>query len=99
MEDISAARLVPLNQSRFLTPMRLEYSQGGQDKAWDLVRRRGSVACVIFNTDTEKFIMVQQFRPAVYVSEAAKVTGELRSRAAVSFQCQGFTRRKFAQSG
>ena len=31
MEDISAARLVPLNQSRFLAPMRLEYSQGGQD--------------------------------------------------------------------
>ena len=43
------------------------------------------MACVIFNTDTEKFIMVQQFRPAVYVSEAAKVTGELRSSAAVSF--------------
>ena len=85
MEDISAARLVPLNQSRFLAPMRLEYSQGGQDKAWDMVRRTSTVACVIFNTDTEKFIMVEQFRPAVYVSEAAKVTGELRSSAALSF--------------
>ena len=59
--------------------------QGGQDKAWDLVRRSGTVACVIFNTDTENFIMVQQFRPAVYVSEAAKVTGELTRKVAVSF--------------
>ena len=79
MEDITNARLVLMTQSQFLTPMRLEYSQEGRAKAWDLVRRHSSVATVIFNIDTKKFILVQQFRPADYVSEATKLTGILRS--------------------
>merc|ERR1712110_1023075 len=70
-------RLVPLTQSRFLNPMRLEYSQAGRAKVWDLMWCHSSVAIVIFNTDTQKFIFVQQFRPAVYVSRAAKLTGNL----------------------
>ena len=76
MEDISDVRLVPLTQSHFLNPMRMEYSQGGRAKIWDLMRCHSSVAIVIFNTDTQKFIFVQQFRPAVYVSRAATLTGE-----------------------
>ena len=76
MEDISDVQLVPLTQSRFLKPMRMEYSQGGRAKIWDLMRCHSSVAIVIFNTDTQKFIFVQQFRPAVYVSRAASLTGE-----------------------
>ena len=76
MEDISDVQLVPLTQSRFLKPMRMEYSQGGRAKIWDLMRCHSSVAIVIFNTDSQKFIFVQQFRPAVYVSRAASLTGE-----------------------
>ena len=76
MEDIADVRLVPLTQSRFLKPMRMEYSQGGRAKIWDLMRCHSSVAIVIFNTDSQKFIFVQQFRPAVYVSRAASLTGE-----------------------
>ena len=76
MEDISDVRLVPLTKSRFLNPMRMEYSQDGRAKIWDLMRCHSSVAIVIFNTDSQKFIFVQQFRPAVYVSRAAKLTGK-----------------------
>ena len=76
MEDISDVRLVPLSQSRFLHPMRMEYSQAGRAKIWDLMRCHSSVAIVIFNTVSQKFIFVQQFRPAVYVSRAAKLTGK-----------------------
>ena len=75
MEDISDVKLVPLTESRFLAPMRLQYRQGGRAKVWDLMRTHSSVAIVIFNTDTQKFIFVQQFRPAVYVSRAATLTG------------------------
>ena len=38
---------------------------------------KGSVAIVIFNTDSQKFILVQQFRPAVYISNASKVLGKV----------------------
>ena len=40
-----------------------------------LDRCHSSVAVVIFNTDTQKFVFVQQFRPAVYVSSAASILG------------------------
>lgn len=40
-----------------------------------LDRCHSSVAVVIFNTDTQKFVFVQQFRPAVYVSTAASILG------------------------
>ena len=40
-----------------------------------LARCHSSVAVVIFNTDTQKFVFVQQFRPAVYVSTAASILG------------------------
>merc|ERR1719361_2765803 len=35
------------------------------------MRCHDSVAIVIFNTETKKFIFVQQFRPAVYLSQVA----------------------------
>ena len=98
--------LEPLPSSRYLTPMRMVYSQAGRpSRAWDLMRClsllivitviiiivihyttaitvimilarcHSSVAVVIFNTDTQKFVFVQQFRPAVYVSTAASILG------------------------
>ena len=108
MDKISDVSLVSLQESKFVKPMRMTYSQDEKKKIWDLVngknityffRRynvswlilnqnigrevkmiilggKGSVAIVIFNTDSQKFILVQQFRPAVYISNASKVLGK-----------------------
>ena len=75
MEKIENVSLVPLTDSKYLTPMRMKYCQDGKEKVWDLMRCHSSVAIVIFNTDTSKFIFVQQFRPAVYVDNASRIVG------------------------
>ena len=75
MEKIENVSLVPLTESKYLTPMRMKYCQDGKEKIWDLMRCHSSVAIVIFNTDTNKFIFVQQFRPAVYVDHASRTLG------------------------
>ena len=70
MDDISDVSVIPLTGSRYLKPMRLSYKQSGTARLWDLMRCHDSVAIVIFNTESRRFIFVQQFRPAVYMSKA-----------------------------
>ena len=69
MDDISDVSVIPLTGSRYLKPMRLSYKQSGTARLWDLMRCHDSVAIVIFNTESRRFIFVQQFRPAVYMSK------------------------------
>ena len=69
MDDIKAVSVQSLTESPYLKPMRLRYQQSGDGKVWDLMRCHDSVAVVIFNTDSSKFIFVQQFRPAVYLAQ------------------------------
>eukprot|EP00092_Neocalanus_flemingeri_P004987 GFUD01005363.1.p1 GENE.GFUD01005363.1~~GFUD01005363.1.p1 ORF type:complete len:227 (+),score=91.03 GFUD01005363.1:40-681(+) len=75
MEDISAVSFVPLTTSKYLTPLRMNYTQDGKPKVWDLMKSHSSVAVVIFNVTTKKFIFVQQFRPAVFMSRAGDLMG------------------------
>jgi len=50
----------------------MTYTQDERRKKWDLLRCYRSVAIVIF-TDTQKFILVQQFRPADYINKVSKL--------------------------
>jgi len=75
MDEITDVFLEPLTESRFLTPMRMMYKQAGTSKMYDLMKSHSSVAVIIFNTDTDKFIFVKQFRPACYYHNAAVVKG------------------------
>lgn len=69
MDDIKDVSVESLTESQYLKPMRLRYKQSGGGKVWDLMRSHDSVAVVIFNADSRKFIFVQQFRPAVYLAK------------------------------
>ena len=69
MENIQDVSVESLTESPYLKPMRLRYKQSGGEKVWDLMRSHDSVAVVIFNTNSSKFIFVQQFRPAVYLAK------------------------------
>ena len=69
MDDIKDVSVESLTESKYLRPMRLRYKQSGGVKVWDVMKCHDSVAVVIFNTDSQKFIFVQQFRPAVYLAK------------------------------
>ncbi|KAL1254644.1 hypothetical protein QQF64_016873 [Cirrhinus molitorella] len=43
--------------------------QNGTKKSWDFMQTHDSVSVLIFNTTSHCFILVKQFRPAVYMSE------------------------------
>ncbi|XP_029610854.1 uridine diphosphate glucose pyrophosphatase-like isoform X1 [Salmo trutta] len=69
MEQINDIQVVPCTNSNYLKPFRVHYSQNGTKKSWDFMRTHDSVSVLIFNTTSHCFILVKQFRPAVYMCE------------------------------
>ncbi|XP_053736096.1 uridine diphosphate glucose pyrophosphatase NUDT14 [Synchiropus splendidus] len=69
MEEISNIEVVPCPDSQYLKPLRVHYSQNGTKKSWDFMRTHDSVSVLIFNTSSHCFVLVKQFRPAVFMCE------------------------------
>ncbi|XP_072424128.1 uridine diphosphate glucose pyrophosphatase NUDT14 isoform X2 [Chiloscyllium punctatum] len=72
MEKLQDVQLGPCPDSRFLRPQRVHFTQNGTRKYWDFMKTHDSVSVLIFNSTQESFILVKQFRPAVYMSECAR---------------------------
>ncbi|KAG7316600.1 hypothetical protein KOW79_020141 [Hemibagrus wyckioides] len=73
MEQINNIQVVPCISSNYLKPFTVHYSQNGTKKSWDFMRTHDSVSVLIFNTTSHCFILVKQFRPAVYMCEWEKM--------------------------
>ncbi|XP_066533647.1 uridine diphosphate glucose pyrophosphatase NUDT14 isoform X2 [Hoplias malabaricus] len=69
MEHINNIQVVPCTSSNYLKPFTVHYSQNGTKKSWDFMQTHDSVSVLIFNTSSHCFILVKQFRPAVYMCE------------------------------
>lgn len=52
--------------SPWLSTVRINYTQDGQRKQWDVIKSHDSVGILIFNTTRKKLVFVRQFRAAVY---------------------------------
>ncbi|XP_078089352.1 uridine diphosphate glucose pyrophosphatase NUDT14 [Mustelus asterias] len=72
MDALSEVTLGPCRDSRFLRPLRVHYTQNGTRKSWDFMKTHDSVSVLIYNSTRESFILVKQFRPAVYMCECAR---------------------------
>ncbi|GCB78910.1 hypothetical protein scyTo_0018671, partial [Scyliorhinus torazame] len=44
----------------------------GSRRSWDFMKTHDSVSALIYNSTQESFILVKQFRPAVYMCECAR---------------------------
>lgn len=68
MDDVKNVHFVPLPDSPYVKPFRLNYTQAGSEKSWDLLEVHDSVAIILFNVTRKVMIFVKQFRPAIYYS-------------------------------
>ncbi|XP_063831575.1 uridine diphosphate glucose pyrophosphatase NUDT14-like [Ostrinia nubilalis] len=66
MEDLKQVYLSPLPDSPYVKPFRLNYTQNGKKKTWDLLEVHDSVAIIVFNVTRKVMVFVKQFRPAIY---------------------------------
>ncbi|SFV53518.1 Uridine diphosphate glucose pyrophosphatase [hydrothermal vent metagenome] len=70
-------RMEPLVESSFIKTSLAKYRQNGVDRDWEVVRANDSVAILIYHKDREAFVLVKQFRPAVYMANQDGMTVEL----------------------
>ncbi|GHV01967.1 NUDIX domain-containing protein [Campylobacterota bacterium] len=74
---IDNVRLLPLENPRFVQPKLMLYNEDGKEKSWELVHAHDSVAALIYNRDRDAFIIVKQFRPAIFLHNNNGYTYEL----------------------
>lgn len=67
MENISNIKYGKLpEESPYVKPFRLYYTQNGKEKNWDLLKVHDSVSIIIYNKTRNVFVFVKQFRPGKY---------------------------------
>lgn len=63
--------------SNFVKPKRIHYTQLGIPKVWDMVEVHDSVAILLYHEERNSLIIVRQFRPPVYLKNNDGYTYEL----------------------
>jgi UDP-sugar diphosphatase len=69
--------LKPLVDPKFISTSLATYEQDGIKKSWEIVQAHDSVSILIYHTEYKMFILVKQFRPAVYVNNRDGMSIEL----------------------
>jgi UDP-sugar diphosphatase len=66
-----------LNNPNFIKAGLVSYRQNGIAKTWEVVDAHDSVAILIYHREHNSFVLVKQFRPAVYMGDKNGLTVEL----------------------
>ena len=75
--QIKNFKLEPLVDAKFIQTFFATYKQNGKAKSWEIVEAHDSVAILIYHRKKDAFILVKQFRPAVYLNNDDGLTIEL----------------------
>ncbi|WP_120946099.1 MULTISPECIES: NUDIX hydrolase [Helicobacter] len=68
MVRYSSIQIIECARSPYIQPQTILYEENGISKRWDMIRVHDSVAVLLYHTETQHYVVVKQFRPAVYVS-------------------------------
>ncbi|NOZ90126.1 MAG: NUDIX hydrolase [Epsilonproteobacteria bacterium] len=74
---IEEFKLNELKNPKFIEAVLVSYKQNGIPKTWEVVKAHDSVAILIYHKEHDSFVLVKQFRPAVYMSNGDGLTVEL----------------------
>ncbi|NEW61682.1 NUDIX domain-containing protein [Sulfurovum sp. bin170] len=67
VSKIEDFRLHELKNPKFIESAFVTYKQNGIEKSWEVVKAHDSVAILIYHKERDSFVLVKQFRPAVYM--------------------------------
>lgn len=69
--------LNPLTDPCYIKTSLATFTHNGISRDWEVVQAHDSVAILIYHRDKEAFVLVKQFRPAVYMNNNDGMTVEL----------------------
>jgi len=61
-QQVKITKKEPLQNARFITPVRLFYTQSGKEKSWEAIESHNSVAILLYHREKEAFVLVKQLR-------------------------------------
>ena len=70
-------RLQTLENPEYIATSLATFIQNGQKRDWEVVQAHDSVAILIYHSQKDAFVLVKQFRPAVYLNNHDGMTVEL----------------------
>ncbi|GIT98626.1 NUDIX domain-containing protein [Sulfurovum sp. TSL1] len=76
-KKIKHFKLQPLVNAKFISTSFATYEQEGIEKSWEIVEAHDSVAILLYHKEKRSFVLVKQFRPAVYLNNENGMTIEL----------------------
>ncbi len=62
MQQVQIDQIVPLRDPKFITPVRINYTQNGRKKSWEAVKSHNSVAVLLYHKEKDAFLLVKQLR-------------------------------------
>lgn len=62
-----------LSNTKFVHPVKLTYNLNGKNKVWEAVKSFDSVSVLLFDEEREAFLLVKQFRAAVYLNDKSRL--------------------------
>jgi len=74
---IKIEKITPCDNPKFIKPQRVFFTQDGKQKSWEVVQTHDSVAILLYHKEEDAFVLVKQFRPAVYLKNHEGYTYEL----------------------
>jgi UDP-sugar diphosphatase len=64
MNDVTILSVTPLENPKFITPLRVHYIQNGKRKSWEVIQAHDSVATLLYHKEKDAFLLVKQLRIA-----------------------------------
>ena len=62
MKQIHIDEIIPLKNPKFITPIRINFTQNGRKKSWEAVKSHNSVAILLYHKEKDAFLLVRQLR-------------------------------------
>ncbi len=62
MPSVRIDSVEPLVEGKFITPVRVHYTQSGRKKTWEAIKSHDSVAVLLYHVEKEAFVLVKQLR-------------------------------------
>ncbi|CAI4225049.1 unnamed protein product [Auanema sp. JU1783] len=72
MEKLENVSFVKEFESRFMKPVEFSFVEDGKERKFDLALAHSSVITLLYHKTFRKFLVVRQFRPAVFVGRICK---------------------------
>ena len=77
IDSIKIIKIESCANPQFIRPRLITYLQNGVEKTWEVANTHDSVSILLYHDSRDAFVLVKQFRPAIYLHNNDGYTHEL----------------------